>query len=116
MKLPSMPSLAGLRFSNWSTPMKWSVGSIVAIVVLGFLAYAAVFLYLLGGVLASIIGQFWPLMVGTVVAVTALGAAIGKRSNGNALRGAKYGAIYSTLAAIIVPLVVAIVTLVTWQA
>lgn len=115
MKLPSMPSLASLRIANWPPAMKWSVGSIVAIVVLGFLAYAAVFLYLLGGVLASIVGQFWPLMLGTVVVATALGAAIGRRSSGNALRGAKFGAIYSTLAAIIVPLVVAIFTLVTWQ-
>lgn len=82
---------------------------------MGFGAYTFFFLFMLGSVLVAIVAQFWPLIMGAVATATILGAAIGRKTSRGALHGAGLGALYSGLCAVIVPLVVAIVTLVNWQ-
>lgn len=114
-KPSSSPVLAKLRMSNWPNPLKWCAGILAFALTLGFGAYTFFFLFMLGSVLVAIVAQFWPLMLGAVTTITILGAAIGRKTDRGALRGAGLGALYSGLCVVLVPLIVAIVTLVNWQ-
>jgi|GEM_PF-1272826 len=66
---------------------------------------------MLAGVLINIVSEFWPLMLGAVVTATILGAAIGRKTSGDMWQGAGLGALCSAASTVLVPLIVAILAL-----